>query len=412
MMKFNLMFTLTVLAACVYSVKGANPALRTRQEVLTDYNTSYLTSAVSAAELDWTGNADAGVCNAGTISQTAHDRTLQRVNFFRRMAGLNHDIVFRPDWDSKCMEAALMMKANGKLDHSPPSNWDCYTAEGAEAAGKSNLYNGIHSASAISGWMVDGGSGNYAAGHRRWILFSRAREFGHGSTNSSSALWVIGNGSNPLPDSMPDFIAYPPAGFVLAPLIYSRWSFGIPGADFRSASVAMEDEQGSAVTLSTETISHNSYGDNTIVWVPSGIDKSSTDDVVYTVNVTGISNADQSEYTYDVTIIQPESSGLREVPERQERSSVPQVGRCMPNPFNPETGIRYWIPKEAHVSIKVYGPDGRIVRILASGKFSAGFHIIAWNGTDKHEQTVGNGVYVCRIETCGRTFVKKMVLIR
>ena len=43
------------------------------------------------------------------------------------------------DQSAKAQKAALMMKSNNKLDHFPPASWSCYTEEGSEAAGKSNL---------------------------------------------------------------------------------------------------------------------------------------------------------------------------------------------------------------------------------------------------------------------------------
>jgi hypothetical protein len=47
------------------------------------------------------------------------------------------------------------------------------------------------------------------------------------------------------------------------------------------------------------------YGDNSIVWVPSGIDKSNNNDVEYTVTLSGIKNAPKTSYSYTVTVIRP-----------------------------------------------------------------------------------------------------------
>ena len=46
-------------------------------------------------------------------------------------------------------------------------------------------------------------------------------------------------------------------------------------------------------------------GDPTIVWEPTGIITNSTADVTYTVTVSGIANAPQTSYTYNVVIIKP-----------------------------------------------------------------------------------------------------------
>ncbi len=165
---------------------AGNTRTRSRNEVLFDYFNVYETTSVSIDQLQWSGNVNS--CDAGNISETAQKRVLDRINFFRRSTGLPDDIVFDSLYNAKCREAALMIKANNALSHSPPPDWDCYTEKGAEAAGKSNLYLGIHSASAVTGYIQDAGSSNSACGHRRWILYSRARTFGHGSTEESDAL--------------------------------------------------------------------------------------------------------------------------------------------------------------------------------------------------------------------------------
>jgi hypothetical protein len=57
-----------------------------RTAVITDYYQNFIGSAVSDSQLNWTGNL-AG-CVPGSISQLAQDRTLQRINYYRRMVGL------------------------------------------------------------------------------------------------------------------------------------------------------------------------------------------------------------------------------------------------------------------------------------------------------------------------------------
>jgi hypothetical protein len=99
-------------------------------------------------------------------------------------------------YSGKAQQAALMMSANGQLSHNPPPSWLCYTAEGAQAAGSSNLYLGRFGPAAITGYVYDAGSGNYAVGHRRWILYPQTQRMGTGDippvggARSSNALWV------------------------------------------------------------------------------------------------------------------------------------------------------------------------------------------------------------------------------
>ena len=69
----------------------------------------------------------------------------------------------------------------------------------------------------------------------------RASEFGSGSTSNYNALYVISS-TVPAPDDL-SFIAYPSAGFP-KPLVFDRWSFSIPGADFSAAVVQMQTQSG------------------------------------------------------------------------------------------------------------------------------------------------------------------------
>lgn len=272
-----------------------------REAIVDDYNLNYLGSAVSTAELAWTG--DATTCDAGTISALAQQRTLDRINYFRRLCGVPNSVVFDSNKDSLCQEAALMMHASNKLSHSPDTSFMCYTQGGDDAAGSSNLALGLHGANAITAYMRDAGGGNVAAGHRRWILYPRAGEFGHGSTFRASAVWVIGSRTNP---AISHFVSYPAPGFFPAPLVFPRWSFSYPGADFSNATVTMTDSAGNNIPLMI-VYTNGGFGDRSIVWEPDMLMINLTNpiDQTYHVEVQGVANSPAADYAYDVVIIQP-----------------------------------------------------------------------------------------------------------
>ena len=300
----NRRFVSTVgLLLCGLFISALSTAQCLRSTVVNDYVTNYLGSDVSLGELSWTGDADSAVCNAGTISQLSQDRTLQRINYFRRLVGLPDSISFDTTLNRKCQEAALMMHANGTLNHNPPPTWLCYTTDGKDAAGRANLSFG-HSTNAITSYISDHGSSNYPVGHRRWILSSRAHVFGHGSTSTKNVLWVIGNSTNPPPGLQ--FTAYPSPGFFPARLVMGRWSFSKIGATFDSTTITMTDAAGDTIDVTLEPLSY-SYGDPTIVWVPNITQLSLYDsvDVTYTVTVSKVDTGGGFlDYTYDVVVIQ------------------------------------------------------------------------------------------------------------
>ncbi|MCX6186908.1 MAG: CAP domain-containing protein [Bacteroidetes bacterium] len=312
-------FIIIALIAIIYSGcskddKGNTTATLTpREQATKDYKDMYLTTMVSDAELAWTGNS--ANCAEGTISKTAYDRSLLRLNYFRKICGLSSNMVWNSAWHSDCQKAALMMTSNNSLSHFPPSTWKCYTTEGYNAAGISNIAWGsgsYHSSACIAGWVKDDGSNNAAAGHRRWILFSRAKEYGLGSTSNAAVLHCIEHTTDPLPSSAPTYVAYPPA-FIPQDLVYGRWSLGIPnstsfysGVDFSAATVKMTDNTGADVTLSIISKTDNGYGDQTIVWEPQGIQTTMVADIKYHVVVDNVLvNTVTKKYEYDVTIFKP-----------------------------------------------------------------------------------------------------------
>ena len=90
-----------------------------------------------------------------------------------------------------------------------------------------------------------------------------------------------------------------------------------------------------------------------------------------------------------------------------------------PNPFNPTTTIRYDLPQDAHVSVKIYNSLGQVVKTLINGDEGGGFKSVDWNSTNNAGNDVASGVYFYRLEARstahpGQTFaqVKKMLITR
>src|SRR5690606_328053 len=76
-----------------------------------------------------------------------------------------------------------------------------------------------------------------------------------------------------------------------------------------------------------------------------------------------------------------------------------------PNPFNPATTIRYSIPEENPVTIKVYNTLGEQVLTLVNEVQSAGVYQVTFNLVN-----LASGVYFYRIEAGSFVQVKKMIL--
>ena len=291
-------------SASAAEVNGFSVSPTVRSSVVSFYENVYL--PVFSVPMNWTGNPT--TCDAGSTSQAYIDASFDLINFYRAMVELS-PVVNDTSKNASSQEAALMMSVNNSLSHSPPSNWQCYTSAAATAAGSSNLALGSTGPRAIDRYIADSGSNNSAVGHRRWILHPPRSSFGIGSvggtTRDANALWVFaGTTTRPLAD----IVAWPPRGFVPYRLVYPRWSFSLnssPGANFSSASISM-NENGIPVVLNIVSSNANGYGDNTLVWEPSGLVFSARQaDRTFDIVVSDIGNADQSTYSYQVTVIDP-----------------------------------------------------------------------------------------------------------
>ncbi len=83
-----------------------------------------------------------------------------------------------------------------------------------------------------------------------------------------------------------------------------------------------------------------------------------------------------------------------------------------PNPFNPQTTIRFDVPIHADVSVVIYNLLGNKVKELMSKSIEPGTYHIQWRGMDAQGYSVASGVYFCRITTKEFINTKKLLLLR
>ena len=84
-----------------------------------------------------------------------------------------------------------------------------------------------------------------------------------------------------------------------------------------------------------------------------------------------------------------------------------------PNPFNPETEVRFTLAAGGPVTIVVYDLAGRAVRTLAAAEpFAAGEHGVTWRGRDDLGRSVPAGTYMVRLSAGRETTVRKVLMIK
>ncbi len=82
-----------------------------------------------------------------------------------------------------------------------------------------------------------------------------------------------------------------------------------------------------------------------------------------------------------------------------------------PNPFSPETQIRFELPQAGEVELGIYSPDGRLVRTLVAGERPAGRHTLRWDGLDDAGRRVSGGVYFYSLRAPGIEESRRMILL-
>ena len=78
-----------------------------------------------------------------------------------------------------------------------------------------------------------------------------------------------------------------------------------------------------------------------------------------------------------------------------------------PNPFNPTTSVRYTIPEEGHVSLKVFNALGVEVANLVDSVEPAGDYVVEFNG-----ENLASGIYFLQLKAGGYINIKKMILLK
>ena len=96
--------------------------------------------------------------------------------------------------------------------------------------------------------------------------------------------------------------------------------------------------------------------------------------------------------------------------EKNDRNSIPKEFQLMqnyPNPFNPTTTIIFDLPKESHVTMKIYNILGQEVKTLINETKKPGSYHLNFNAS-----SLASGVYIYRIKAGEFTSTKKMMLIK
>ncbi len=325
-----------------------------RMESLSFYNGAYLASEGAAGRLQWTGNYAS--CTPGTTSPEFRKDVQRRVNYYRALVGMPGDISFdaEPVFNSVqpgspqvsgsiskqwCAQSAAHMNAFSNvffggftISHNPKADGTaCWSAAAWNGCQFSNLTLGFFGPKAVDGYMADDNVSddlfdNSSVGHRRWILYSRARDMSTGDVPPgvfqdvsgdypvlpSNALYIASNFLTAA-EGPKQFVSWPPRGYVPSPLLPLRWSLSFPNAIFSGApsSIALTGPTGAAIPVTVLSYDTTKLGDNTLVFLPAALPAPGAADVTYKVAVTGMSGAGvPTSYQWQTTFFDPAVLGV------------------------------------------------------------------------------------------------------
>ena len=93
-----------------------------------------------------------------------------------------------------------------------------------------------------------------------------------------------------------------------------------------------------------------------------------------------------------------------------DKENIPtqfDLAQNYPNPFNPSTIIKYSLPKEEKVTLKIYNNVGQLVATLVNELQNAGEHRVTFNAGK-----LASGVYFYKIEAGAFNQTKKLILMK
>ncbi|MGC4004406.1 MAG: hypothetical protein QM811_15330 [Pirellulales bacterium] len=149
-------------------------------------------------------------------AQADREAAVRNLNGYRYLCGLPSDVGLSRAHNAYAEAGSDLLKAIGKLDHTPANPGmpeDVYKA-GYKGTSSCNIFSGQKDMSdTVHGYMNDSDKSNIdRVGHRRWCLNPKMSRTGFGLTSGFSAMWAMDGDRTEAFDY--DYTAFPPPGLV------------------------------------------------------------------------------------------------------------------------------------------------------------------------------------------------------
>lgn len=139
------------------------------------------------------------------------------------------------------------------------------------------------------------------------------------------------------------------------------------------------------------------YGDKDFVYL--------TKDGAFITFMTSAQNPDYGTVTGGGTILL--AANLVGINDVSPLPNAFKLDQNFPNPFNPETVIRFSLPTADYARLEVFNSLGESVALLAEGPTAAGTHSVRFDASK-----LVSGIYFCRLATSTGILTGKMTLLK
>jgi len=121
------------------------------------------------------------------------------------------------------------------------------------------------------------------------------------------------------------------------------------------------------------------------------------------LSVSGKIDEKKFEGTNVIYVIDPSGSTILDLSEQKVTPAFYPLLQNFPNPFNPQTTLRYTLPEASQVTLVIYNLNGAAIKTLIQAPQPAGIHSVNWDGTDEQNIIVPAGIYLCQLQAIGTT---------
>ena len=132
--------------------------------------------------------------------------------------------------------------------------------------------------------------------------------------------------------------------------------------------------------------------------------------LTYKYNVYAYSGNDSTEITGSRVLVVKRVGDLNT--ESIEPPNAFVLHPNYPNPFNPQTQIRFEMPYAGKIDLSIYNLLGVKIKTLYSGQKPTGVYTFKWDGKNESSQLVSGGVYIYKLQSAKGMQMRKMILLK